>query len=139
MASKWKGGILTAALIMSSFSSATARPKDGQPWGDDDHHKIRHVLLISVDGMHALDLTTYVASHTDSTLAKLSEHGITYSKYSSPSESRRSRVTPDKRVCSTLVANTRLLAYRKGRTKARARAPPRRAQRPANVWEFQVK
>ncbi len=62
-----------------------------------------------------------------------------YSKYSSPSESRRSRVTPDKRVCSTRVANTRLLAYRKGRTSASARAPPRRAQRPANVWEFQVK
>jgi len=89
MANKWKGGILTAALIMSSFSSATARPKDGQPWGDDDHHKIRHVLLISVDGMHALDLTTYVASHPDSTLAKLSEHGTTYSNNStsSPSDS----------------------------------------------------
>ena len=89
MASKWKSGILTAVLIFSSISIAYARPRDGQQWGDDDHHKIRHVLLISVDGMHALDLTTYVASHPDSTLAKLSEHGITYSNNStsSPSDS----------------------------------------------------
>ena len=38
----------------------------------------------------------------------------TYSKYSSPSRSRRSRVTPARRVCSTRVAKTRWLAYRAG-------------------------
>src|SRR5262249_45713699 len=31
----------------------------------------RHVLLISVDGLHASDLAMYVASHADSTLARL--------------------------------------------------------------------
>lgn len=30
-----------------------------------------HVLLISVDGLHALDLANYVASHPSSTLASL--------------------------------------------------------------------
>ena len=63
----------------------------------------------------------------------------TYSKYSSPSRSSRSRVTPDRRVCSTRVANTRLLAYRTGRTSASSSIPPRRAQRPPKVCEFQVK
>src|SRR5262249_57736603 len=37
-----------------------------------------HVLLISVDGMHASDLTMYVAAHRDSTLARLTARGTTY-------------------------------------------------------------
>jgi len=44
--------------------------------------KIEHVLLISVDGLHALDLTNFVASHQQSTLAKLSGHGFTYTNAS---------------------------------------------------------
>ncbi len=90
MASQWKSGILTAALVLFTISSAYAGPKDGNRSDEDEgHHHVRHVLLISVDGMHALDLTTYVASHPDSTLAKLSEHGITYTNNStsSPSDS----------------------------------------------------
>ena len=49
----------------------------------------RHVLLISVDGLHALDLSNYVATHGDSTLAALSRHGVTYTNNSSstPSDS----------------------------------------------------
>lgn len=39
---------------------------------------VRHVLLISVDGMHALDLSNYMATHPDSTLARLAAHGIEY-------------------------------------------------------------
>jgi hypothetical protein len=41
-------------------------------------HQVKHVLLISVDGLHALDLTNYVATHGDSTLSALSRQGITY-------------------------------------------------------------
>jgi len=54
-----------------------------------DTRRIKHVLLISVDGLHALDLTNYVASHPDSTLAQLSHHGFTYTNAatSSPSDS----------------------------------------------------
>jgi Type I phosphodiesterase / nucleotide pyrophosphatase len=53
------------------------------------HHQIKHVLLISVDGLHALDLSNYVASHPDSNLAALSRHGVTYTNNatSSPSDS----------------------------------------------------
>ena len=59
--------------------------------GDDDgiQGKIKHVLLISVDGLHALDLANYVNSHADSTLAALSRQGITFTNAatSSPSDS----------------------------------------------------
>src|SRR5262249_20412094 len=51
---------------------------------DSDDRRVKHVLLISVDGMHALDLTNYVASHPHSTLAQLSEHGNTYTNASTP-------------------------------------------------------
>jgi Type I phosphodiesterase / nucleotide pyrophosphatase len=52
-------------------------------------HPIEHVLLVSVDGLHALDLANYVASHPDSNLAQLSRHGVTYTNAttSSPSDS----------------------------------------------------
>jgi hypothetical protein len=37
-----------------------------------------HVLLISVDGMHGIDLTNYVSAHPRSTLATLAAHGVVY-------------------------------------------------------------
>jgi predicted AlkP superfamily pyrophosphatase or phosphodiesterase len=39
---------------------------------------IRRVLLISVDGMHEADLTTYVAAHPAATLAALTATGVEY-------------------------------------------------------------
>src|SRR3984885_10582626 len=52
-------------------------------------HQVRHVLLISVDGLHALDLSNYVSTHHDSTLAALSRQGVTYTNNSTstPSDS----------------------------------------------------
>ncbi len=38
----------------------------------------QHVLLISIDGMHAVDLRRYVATHPASALATLSRSGVTY-------------------------------------------------------------
>ena len=53
------------------------------------HRQIKHVLLISVDGLHALDLSNYVTTHPDSNLAGLSRNGVTYTNNatSSPSDS----------------------------------------------------
>src|SRR6195256_5097079 len=48
---------------------------------------IDHVLLISVDGLHALDVARYVEVHPNSALAELSEHGITYSNARTPANS----------------------------------------------------
>lgn len=78
---------LLAASLLALTVSASPNP-NGR--GDDGHHHdIRHVLLISVDGFHALDLTNYVQSHPNSTLAALTRHGITYTNNfsSQPSDS----------------------------------------------------
>jgi predicted AlkP superfamily pyrophosphatase or phosphodiesterase len=42
------------------------------------HRRIKHVLLISLDGLHALDLANFVKSNPQSNLAQLSSRGITY-------------------------------------------------------------
>jgi hypothetical protein len=51
--------------------------------------KIKHVLLISVDGLHEVDVTNYLASHPASAFARLSQHGVTYANASTskPSDS----------------------------------------------------
>ncbi len=54
MASKWKAGTLVAAMILSTMSTVYAGPKGSGDW-DNNGHRIRHVLLISIDGMHAID------------------------------------------------------------------------------------
>jgi hypothetical protein len=41
-------------------------------------HTVKRVLLLSLDGLHALDLGNYVKAKPTSTLAQLSRHGITY-------------------------------------------------------------
>jgi len=48
---------------------------------------IKHVLLISVDGLHALDVANYVQSHPGSALAELSRHGVFYSNARTPANS----------------------------------------------------
>ncbi len=54
---------------------------------DGSEKKFRHVLLISVDGLHALDVANFVESHQGSALAELSRHGITYSNARTPANS----------------------------------------------------
>ena len=73
---------LSIGLIGATFP-APARANDEL----GDGHKIKHVLLISVDGLHALDVANYVAAHPDSALAALSSHGITYSNARTPANS----------------------------------------------------
>jgi hypothetical protein len=81
----WKllGGVCGVCLALGL--QARADSDDGL-LGD---RSIKHVLLISVDGLHALDLSNYVASHPKSNLADLSRHGVTYTNNatSSPSDS----------------------------------------------------
>jgi predicted AlkP superfamily pyrophosphatase or phosphodiesterase len=59
--------LATAALCLTStVSLAAATPA------------YQHVLLISVDGMHAIDLTNYLQSHPNSNFAKLASTGVIY-------------------------------------------------------------
>jgi hypothetical protein len=50
----------------------------------DDHGQIKHVLLISVDGMHQSDLAWYVANHPNSELARLATGGAEYTNAQTP-------------------------------------------------------
>ena len=56
---------------------------------ESQHLDIDHVVLISVDGLHAIDVQNYIESHPHSALARLSSQGVTYSNAStsSPSDS----------------------------------------------------
>jgi hypothetical protein len=66
------------ALLGATLPPRAAAQNSGQ---------INHVLLISVDGLHALDVANYVQSHPNSALAELAGHGITYSNARTPSNS----------------------------------------------------
>src|SRR2546422_3296251 len=50
---------------------------------------IRHVLVLSIDGMHALDLALYIKANPNSALAQLAASGIDYTNASAtkPSDS----------------------------------------------------
>ena len=65
---------VSLALLASVSLSAAAQAAD-----------IDHVLLISVDGLHALDVARYVEGHPTSALAELSRHGATFSNARTPS------------------------------------------------------
>jgi hypothetical protein len=97
MASKWKAGILTAALMLSPMSIIYAGPKDKGDWDNDGHGRFRHVLLISIDGMHAVDLLNCKNGVSGvnggapycPNLAELAETGVNYrdTSTSKPSDS----------------------------------------------------
>jgi hypothetical protein len=87
MASKWKSGILVGALALSLMPTVFAGPKDLDSGDGRDRDAIRHVMLLSIDGLHALDVANYVVAHPESALAELSEHGITYSNARTPANS----------------------------------------------------
>jgi len=80
--------LLAAASIQQVFAAGS---------GDGDGHSIRHVLLISVDGMHAVDFTNCANGISTKNggapycpnLNKLAGHGVTYlnSSTSKPSDS----------------------------------------------------
>jgi len=83
-----KRKLLAIALSSGLFGMlvpAPARANDEIANG----HKIKHVLLLSVDGLHALDVANYVAAHPDSALAALASHGITFSNARTPANSER--------------------------------------------------
>src|SRR5437867_2230255 len=73
-------------VILASLSSGTQTPRR-TPLAAN--RRVQRVLLLSIDGFHAVDLANYVTRRPTSTLARLSGHGVTYTNaYSSfPSNS----------------------------------------------------
>jgi hypothetical protein len=77
-------GLILAATLAGGGNLPSVQatsPKRG-------HHS-KHVLLISVDGLHSIDLINWVEAHPGSALAELREHGYEYSNTScsKPSDS----------------------------------------------------
>src|SRR3954452_23790861 len=66
-----------AAAIAAGLLAATAAPAAAAA-------PDRHVLLISVDGLHATDLAWYVRQHPHSALAALTRGGVDYSHAKTP-------------------------------------------------------
>lgn len=97
MASKWKAGILTVALMLSTMSNVYAGPRDASDLDNESGQRIRHVLLISIDGMHALDFQNCAKGISTinsgmpycPNMAELNEHGVNYqgASTSKPSDS----------------------------------------------------
>ena len=80
----------TALAVMTAVCAAFAALPLTALARDHEHERgIEHVLLISVDGMHELDLQRYVDGHPKSAFARLVDHGVHYTHASTakPSDS----------------------------------------------------
>jgi hypothetical protein len=75
--------VAPGALALGLAAAYTA------PAEANDDNKVRHVLLVSIDGFHAVDLAICVATGTCPNLEKLTDHGFTYTNASTtkPSDS----------------------------------------------------
>jgi hypothetical protein len=76
---------LRTSLLCTAVSAFVLLAVAGQPAGADPNHKnaavsptYKHVLLISVDGMHSVDLNNWIKNHPSSNIAKLANQGIIY-------------------------------------------------------------
>jgi hypothetical protein len=81
-----KKQLVAAALLIGLLGPALSAPANADDgWGGKK--RVKHVLLISVDGLHALDVANYVKNNKGSALAELAGHGITYSNAQTPANS----------------------------------------------------
>jgi hypothetical protein len=74
---------LAIALASVLNGLALCPPAGAEP------REVKHVLIISVDGMHAVDAERFIATHPDSALAELASHAVRYTTASTsrPSDS----------------------------------------------------
>lgn len=77
--------VAALALTAFAFTVSIASADDDS----DRHSATRHVMLLSIDGMHALDFQNCAASGTCPNLAALAQTGVNYKRTSTskPSDS----------------------------------------------------
>jgi hypothetical protein len=73
-----------AAAVTAAAGLLLAAPAAATPGYHHAGQPARHVLLISVDGMHQQDLDWFVAHHPHSTLAGLTRSGVDYRNAATP-------------------------------------------------------
>jgi hypothetical protein len=71
-------GSLGIAALVGGLATAA------QPVSADDQAAAKHVLLISVDGLHQTDLAWYVKQHPGSALARLVKNGAEFTNAQTP-------------------------------------------------------
>ena len=85
-----KNGLATAAvlgaILMAGSAVAPAMADDGftRMARTEKPKRPKHVLLLSVDGLHQKDLDLYVQNHPTSALASLVNHGTSYTHAQTP-------------------------------------------------------
>ncbi|HEY2763158.1 MAG TPA: alkaline phosphatase family protein [Pseudonocardiaceae bacterium] len=80
--SSYRSAVLATAVVLGGAGVAPAlavAAEDSPDRGGD-----RHVLLLSVDGLHQADLTWYVGTHPHSALAALVHGGVDFTRASTP-------------------------------------------------------
>jgi hypothetical protein len=75
-------GACAAVLATGLLPLATAQAQERHPRVEKPN--ARHVLLISVDGLHQRDLASYVSTHPNSALARLVARGTSYTHAQTP-------------------------------------------------------
>jgi hypothetical protein len=78
-----------AAALVSCAATVALAQDPGWSHGDDEFARSRHVLLISIDGMHAVDLENCMAAGFCPNLTALARTGVNYTSASTskPSDS----------------------------------------------------
>jgi hypothetical protein len=77
-------GLIAGTALTTTSAATAANAAARHHHHHHDHGKIRHVLLISVDGLHQQDLAWFVRNFPNSALARLARHGTDYSRAMTP-------------------------------------------------------
>jgi hypothetical protein len=83
----WSAAVAAGAAAVLGLGTLAAATATATATGQSADHQgggIKHVLLISADGMHQQDLAWYVKTYPDSVLATLYHHGVEYSGAMTP-------------------------------------------------------
>jgi hypothetical protein len=76
--------VASAAAVLGGTAAASAATSQPGHNGDGHGSEIKHVLLISVDGLHQQDLAWYVHAYPGSVLAALDHRGLEFSNAQTP-------------------------------------------------------
>ena len=73
---------IAGGALLVGVTAAPSLADEGQ--GHGARADVKHVLLLSVDGLHQKDLDWYVRTHPSSAMAALAAHGTDYTNASTP-------------------------------------------------------
>ena len=78
------GSAIAPALAADAQGGQNSQGRNSQQGQGGKGETAKHVLLLSVDGLHQKDLDTYVKNHPTSALASLVNHGTSYTNAQTP-------------------------------------------------------